>query len=140
MKKRRKNKYGNYKCEYKNMVFDSKNERDRFIFLEECLNRKKIKNLSRQIKFVLQNKYSYYDLTKQCNRKIGSIIYVADFVYEYKGYVVVEDFKGIETDIFKLKEKLLLKNLKKNQVFYKSKIDNIRYLPTIDGKIDHIGN
>lgn len=37
---------------------------------------------------------------------VAGIVYVADFQYQEKGALVVEDVKGVETQTFKLKKKL----------------------------------
>lgn len=37
---------------------------------------------------------------------VANITYVADFQYQEKGVLVVEDVKGVETQTFKIKKKL----------------------------------
>lgn len=115
--KSRKSKYGNKRVEYMKRMFDSVGERDRYIFLKNLERMGEIKNLRCQVSFDLEVN--------------GVLIcrYIADFVYERNigaarngmkipkgGSIdfdfmawtpVVEDFKGVFTDIFKLKAKLM---------------------------------
>ena len=48
------NKYHNKKCIYKDMIFDSKKERDYYIVLEMMLKNNQITDLKTQVKFELQ--------------------------------------------------------------------------------------
>lgn len=41
--------------------------------------------------------------------KLEGIEYIADFKYIENGKIIVEDVKGIQTDVFKLKHKLFEK-------------------------------
>ena len=46
--------------------------------------------------------------TKQGFRTIREIRYIADFTYRLKnGKRIIEDVKGMQTDVFKIKRKLL---------------------------------
>lgn len=38
----------------------------------------------------------------------GKITYLADFVYEKGSQTIVEDVKGMKTDVYKIKRKLML--------------------------------
>ncbi len=114
-------KYKNKKIEFRGMSFDSIGERDRYIFLLSEQEAGRIRNIQLQVPFKLQ-----------CN---GQHIckYIADFTYEKKLSVkeirdnpefqhiaggdgqeyfvsVVEDFKGVITDVFALKAKLFKAN------------------------------
>lgn len=40
--------------------------------------------------------------------KERAVVYIADFVYTYNGVDVVEDAKGVRTDAYILKRKLML--------------------------------
>ena len=91
----KKSKYGNKKCEYLGLKFDSIGERDRYIFLLDCQSRGKIGYLQLQVPFEL------------CVNETIICKYVADFVYCKDGREIVEDFKGIETAVFKNKKKLM---------------------------------
>lgn len=52
----------------------------------------------------MQEPFTAYD-----GEKIRAIKYVADFVYEDKdGRTIVEDAKGMRTDVYKIKRKIML--------------------------------
>jgi hypothetical protein len=62
-----------------------------------------IKDFSLQPEFILQESYKRKD-----GKKIRAIKYKADFKVEYlDGKIEIEDTKGIQTDVFKIKRKLL---------------------------------
>lgn len=90
-------KYNNKKCTYKGIKFDSIGERDRYKQLELMQCSGEIANLNVQTKFpIIVNE------VKICT-------YIADYTYKDKqGNYIVEDFKGVQTAIFKLKKKLML--------------------------------
>lgn len=98
-------KYRNEKVEIDGVKYDSKKEARRAEVLE-CFERAgEIKNLERQKRFVLQPSFKFNGKT------IREIAYVADFVYEKDGEVVVEDVKSAatrENAVYKLKKKMLL--------------------------------
>lgn len=84
------------------ILFSSKAEMRRYNELRLLQKAKKIKDLAIQPKFLLLKGF-----TK--NGKVyRPIHYVADFIYYdiEKKKKVVEDVKGLETEVFKLKEKL----------------------------------
>lgn len=93
-------KYKNKKIEIEGILFHSKGEAKRY--QELCLLQKtgEIFDLEIQKKYILQEKY-----TKN-TRKVREITYIADFVYKDKKGVVVEDFKGFRTEMYKLKKKI----------------------------------
>ena len=89
------NKYKNQKITFRGMKFDSIGERDRYVFLLSEQEAGRISNLQRQVKFPLT-----------CN---GVVVchYIADFKYvDQHALLVVEDFKGVITDVFELKAKM----------------------------------
>lgn len=112
----KKSKYGNKKVTAMGRKFDSIGERDRYFYLSEAQRRGEIKNLRCQVKFpMVVNDLHVCD-------------YFADFVYEKHtsprlvinksearlcnldlvDFVeIIEDFKGVQTDVFKLKRKLM---------------------------------
>lgn len=99
-------KYGNTKIEWGGETFDSKWEWERWMVLMQMEAEGKIRDLGRQFKFTLQPEFSTE------HEKVRAIQYVADFTYlEWagrKGWVyVIEDAKGFETDVFKIKWKML---------------------------------
>lgn len=99
------NKYGNKKITIDNIVFDSKKEARRYQQLKSMEKAGLITNLALQPKFVLQDAFVYK------NRTYRKIEYIADFSYVRveDDILVVEDVKGLKTDVFKLKEKMFLK-------------------------------
>lgn len=94
------NKYRNKKVIYSDIKFDSIVEKDRYIYLKAKEEKGLIKGLELQKKFLLQDKFNYK------GKVVRAIHYIADFYYIENDIEVVEDVKGIETDAFKLKEKL----------------------------------
>lgn len=99
------NKYGNKKVTIDNILFDSKKEARRYQHLKNMQEAGLITNLVLQPKFVLQDAFMYK------NRTYRKIEYIADFSYVRveDDILVVEDVKGLKTDIFKIKEKMFLK-------------------------------
>ncbi len=99
------NKYKNKKVTIDNITFDSKKEARRYEELKLMEKTGLITNLVLQPRFTLQEKFIYNGTTY---RKID---YIADFSYIRTEDIVfvVEDVKGLKTDVFKLKEKMFLK-------------------------------
>lgn len=95
-------KYHAKKTWMKGKVYDSKKEANRAFQLELLAKMGKIHNLQKQVPFVLQEGY-----VNRQGKKIRPITYIADFTYECDGVLVVEDTKGFETDVFKIKRKML---------------------------------
>ena len=79
-------------------VFDSVKEYHRWGFLRLLERAGAIKDLKRQVKYELIPKQSG---ERACN-------YIADFTYIENGELVVEDVKGVRTDAYKIKKKLML--------------------------------
>lgn len=89
--------------------FDSAKEWRRNQELEALQRAGEISELNRQVPFTLMPSYTISDeTTKQGFRTIREIRYIADFTYRLKdGTRIIEDVKGMQTQIFKLKRKLL---------------------------------
>lgn len=109
---RRNNKYNSQKCSIGNEVFDSRREARRYS--ELCLLEKagQIKNLRRQVKYILIPSQREIVMKKGVPKQ-GKVIekecaYIADFVYEENGQTVVEDTKGYKTKDYILKRKMML--------------------------------
>lgn len=101
----RKNKYNAKKATVDGHTFDSKREAERYCELKLFLRAKEIKNLELQPRFLLQD--GFVDKEGNEHKKIE---YVADFMYVDKSEkTVVEDVKGVLTDVYKLKKKMFLK-------------------------------
>lgn len=98
-----KNKYHNKKVTYKDIRFSSKKEMQRYKDLELLESTDYICNLELQKKFLLQDGY-----TNAKGKKIRPIYYIADFFYYdcINNKWVVEDVKGVRTEVYKLKKKL----------------------------------
>lgn len=108
------NKYRNKKVTRNGITYDSKKEADRHAVLRLLERAGKIRDLQRQVKFVLiPAQYEPDTVGKRGSVKKGKLIerecaYVADFVYEENGKKVVEDTKGFRTADYRIKKKLLL--------------------------------
>lgn len=95
-------KYHNKRTTINGITFDSRKEAKRYF--ELCLMQRagKIKDLQRQVKYEVVPKVG----------KERAAFYIADFVYEEKQgnmwCTVVEDVKGMKTDVYCLKRKLML--------------------------------
>lgn len=98
-------KYRAKKTVVDGIKFDSKREAERYCELKLLEKAKEIRNLELQPRFLLQDKFK--DRNGKTHRKIE---YVADFMYIDKdGKKIVEDVKGMMTDVYKLKKKMFLK-------------------------------
>ena len=96
-------KYYSRKVKMNGVVYDSKKEANRWCELSLLAKAGKITNLQRQVKYELI----------PAQRIDGKVVeractYVADFVYERDGKLVVEDTKGFKTKDYIIKRKLLL--------------------------------
>ncbi len=96
------NKYGNQRTQYKGISFDSKKECEYYIYLEKLEALGAISELQRQVRFELQPSF------KHNGKTIKSIAYVADFTYyDKQGKFHIVDTKGVHTDVYKLKKKIM---------------------------------
>lgn len=101
---KRYSKYNAKKKVVDGHTFDSKREGERYCELKLLEKANEIRNLELQPRFLLQDKFK--DRNGKTHRKIE---YVADFMYIDKdGKKIVEDVKGMMTDVYKLKKKLFL--------------------------------
>lgn len=110
-----KTKYYNRKVRtYDGLIHDSKREARRWNELLLLQRAGQIKDLQRQVKFVLiPAQREPKIIGKRGGIKQGKIIerecsYIADFVYYENGLMVVEDTKGVRTKDYIIKRKLLL--------------------------------
>lgn len=97
------NKYKNKKIQIDMYVFDSVRESQRYKELKLLERDGEISNLELQPRFLLQDSF------KKNGRTFRKIEYVADFKYIENGKTIVEDVKGMQTDVFKLKHKIFEK-------------------------------
>lgn len=93
-------KYHNIKTTIDGITFDSMLEAQRWCELRLLERAGEIKNLQRQVVFELQPSY------RKNGKTIRPINYIADFVYEEDGGLIVEDTKGFRTQEYMLKKKL----------------------------------
>ena len=96
----RTNKYHAKKTVVDGMTFDSRREADRYLVLKSMEEDGDIEDLRRQVRYELVPAFDVDG--KHCR----PVFYVADFVYVEDGKTVVEDVKGMKTDVYRLKSKL----------------------------------
>lgn len=96
-------KYRNKRVQIDRYVFDSIAEGRRYRELALLEKAGKISNLELQPRFLLQDSF------RKNGKTYRKIEYIADFKYIENGKTIVEDVKGIQTDVFKLKHKLFEK-------------------------------
>lgn len=94
------NKYKNKKVIVDDYIFDSIQESKRYKELKLLLKAGEISNLELQPHFLLQDRF------KKNGKTYRKIEYIADFKYIENGKTIVEDVKGMQTDVFKIKHKL----------------------------------
>ena len=97
------NKYKNRKVIVDDYIFDSIQESRRYKELKLLLRAGQIKDLELQPHFLLQEGF------KKNGKTYRKIEYIADFKYIENGKTIVEDVKGLQTDVFKIKHKLFEK-------------------------------
>lgn len=97
---KRKSKYG----AVRSGGYDSKKEHSRACQLQFMQRAGLIKNLKEQVRFEL------IPAQKDANgNDVKPCCYFADFVYnDLSGRQIVEDTKGVRTDVYKIKKKLML--------------------------------
>lgn len=96
-------KYRNKKVQVDMYVFDSIAEAKRYKELKLLEREGKISNLKLQPHFLLQESF------RKNGKTYRKVEYIADFKYIENGRIIVEDVKGMQTDVFKLKHKLFEK-------------------------------
>lgn len=111
-------KYNATKITADGHTFDSKHEYQRYCELKLLERAGTITDLQMQVKFVLipsQYEPDTVKVLKSGKEKVvkGKLIerecsYIADFVYQYNGKMVVEDSKGFRTKEYVLKRKMML--------------------------------
>lgn len=105
-----KSKYNNRKAEYydpqikETITFDSEKERDYYLILKDREKRGEISHIERQIPIEIQPAF-----TMPSGEKIRAIKYIADFSYldNKDKFIHFIDVKGMRTEVYKLKKKLL---------------------------------
>lgn len=110
-----KRKYHNKKIENAFGVFDSSLEYKRYLFLLDAQKRGVIRNLQRQVEYILiPNQYRTEVVHLKTKDKFvdklieQKVSYFADFVYMKGDEVVVEDTKGLRLPDYVIKRKMML--------------------------------
>ena len=96
-------KFGSKKVERDGHKFDSKKEAGRYTELKILQRAGMISELRLQVPFLLIP--SQYENGRCIERECK---YIADFTYREDGEFIVEDAKGMKTDVYRIKKKLLL--------------------------------
>lgn len=96
-------KYKNFKVTVDGEKFDSRKEAGRWKELLLMQRAGLITDLNRQVHYLL---IPAQFINGVCVER--SVSYVADFVYKENGQLVVEDTKGLKTDVYIIKRKLML--------------------------------
>lgn len=113
---RKRAKYGNKKIVTEDGEFASRVEYNRWLFLKDAQERGLIRNLRKQVEYVLLP-VQYKTEIVQLKTKIKPVIkvaeravtYIADYVYEKAdGTLVVEDVKGFPDEKYPIKRKMML--------------------------------
>lgn len=95
-----RSKYHARKTTVDGITFDSRKEADRYLVLKGMEDDGVIEDLRRQVRYEL---VPAFDVDGKHYRPV---YYVADFAYVEDGKEVVEDVKGMRTDVYRLKNKL----------------------------------
>ena len=98
----KQNKYHNKKVQYDEMTFDSKKEYSYYLKYKLMEQAGEIHDLKMQVPFTLIETFKLQDKTYR------KTIYKADFTFvDKQGKYHVIDVKGIRTEVYKLKKKLM---------------------------------
>ena len=97
-------KYRSRKVSVDDITFDSAKEARRYGELKLLERAGIISGLRLQVPYLLIPSQT------DCRGKVveHAVRYIADFVYQENGKEIVEDVKGMRTDVYKLKRKLML--------------------------------
>lgn len=97
----KRSKYGNIKTEVDGIKFDSQKEADYYCQLKLLKQAGEIRDIGLQQRYELQPGF------KKNGKSYQPITYIADFVITNNdGTTEVIDVKGVETQVFKIKQKL----------------------------------
>lgn len=99
--RRSRNKYRNNPIIIDGIRFDSTKEGHRWCELQTLQKAGVISDLQRQVAYELQPAFYFQ------GKKIRPIQYVADFVYNEGNERIVEDVKGVKTQEYKMKKKMM---------------------------------
>ena len=93
-------KYNARRTTIDNISFDSKREAERYCELKILLRSGLISELELQPTFVLVPAFTKNGI------RYRDIKYIADFQYVENGKTIIEDVKGVKTEVYKIKRKL----------------------------------
>jgi hypothetical protein len=119
-------KYGSSKVEFQGVVFDSKYERDRYLYLLDLQKQGKISGLRRQTPFLLIPKATRL-VPKQLKTRVKYVervvemqsLYHNDFTYIEDGKYISEEFKSAMTS--KLADYILRRKLMVQKIYKHNK-------------------
>lgn len=122
----RSSKYGSSKVEFQGITFDSKYERDRYIYLLDLKRQGKIDCLRRQTPFLLIPRATKL-IPKQLKTKVKYVerviemqsLYHNDFTYIEDGKYICEEFKSAMTS--KLADYILRRKLMVQKIYEHNK-------------------
>lgn len=97
----KRSKYGNKKVVIDNITFDSKKEGERYRQLKMLERAGKVSNL------VLQPSFELVPAVTLDGKVKRALVYVADFAYMEADDHIVEDVKGMKTDVYIIKKHLM---------------------------------
>ena len=106
-----RSKYNARKVRLDGYTFDSMMEADHYCELKLLEKAKMIRDLKVHPAYILQEPFTYEGKWEK------AITYEADFSYMEGGRQVVEDVKGMRTDVYKIKRKLFLKRYGSELIF-----------------------
>ena len=98
----RKRKYNAKKTNVDNIRFDSNKEGRRYSTLKLMQSTGLISLLEMQVRFKIE-----IGGVKVCYDTGRQMVYVADFCYEEGGKAIIEDTKGVRTQVYKMKKALM---------------------------------
>ncbi|MFM0243805.1 DUF1064 domain-containing protein [Paraburkholderia sediminicola] len=99
---KRRSKFGNRQAVVDGITFDSEREAKRYCVLKLREKAREISNLRMQVPFVI------VEATTIAGKRVRERIYIADFVYDLPhGSMVVEDSKGMQTPMYRIKRQLM---------------------------------
>jgi hypothetical protein len=96
-------KYHSKPVEYDGIRFDSIAEYGRYTDLKRLEQEGEITDLQVHPRYMLQEAFTRPDGGRE-----AQITYVGDFQYVEHGKTIVEDVKGVRTEVYKIKRKLFL--------------------------------
>jgi hypothetical protein len=103
----KRSKYGARKSIVDGITFDSQAEATRYTFLRHMQRMGTIGGLQLQVRYRLMAGDTVLKITSPTYPKGRAVTYVADFVYTENGKTIIEDVKGMQTPVYKLKKAIM---------------------------------